>query len=74
MLVGALVFFVVSTWDLLVYQRSQIRRTQDTGQLQGAKLNELPANTQVPESVTEQTTRLLDNAEYHSANETQDPP
>jgi hypothetical protein len=63
MLLGALVFFVVSTWDLLVYKRSQIRRAQDTGQLQGAKLDELPANTQPqePKSVTEQTTRLLDN-------------
>jgi hypothetical protein len=69
MLVGALIFFVVSTWDLLVYKRSQIRRTEGTGQFQSAKPDELTANTQqqAPESVTEQTTRLLDNAEHHSS-------
>jgi hypothetical protein len=62
MLVGALVLFVISTWDLLVYKRSQIRRAQGTGQLQSAKSDQLPANTQrdLPTSVTEQTTRLLD--------------
>ena len=66
MLVGALIFFVVSTWDLLVYKRSQIRRTEDIGQLQSAKPDE-PTQPQVLGSVTEETTRLLPDAKRHSS-------
>jgi hypothetical protein len=72
MLVGALIFFVVSTWDLLVYKRSQLRPKEDIRQLQSAQSNE-PTQPQVPGSVTEKTTRLLPDAERHSTNEIEAP-
>jgi len=69
MLVGALILFLVSTWDLLAYKRSQLRNPQDTGFLPDAKPDRLTGTTQQqlpPTSGTEQTTRLLDTAENRS--------
>ena len=73
MLVGALILFLVSTWDLLAYKRSQLRKTQDRGLLPDAKPDGRTGITHQqlpPTSVTEQTTRLLDTADNRSANKT----
>jgi hypothetical protein len=72
MLLGALILFLVSTWDLLAYKRSRLRKAQDAGLLPAAKPDGLTANTpQIqPTSVTEQTTRFLETTENRSTRET----
>ena len=72
MLLGALIFFLVSAWDMLVYKRSQLRRSQDSEHFLVEKPDEPTVNRQ-PQiraaSVTEETTRLLDTAGNHSTSE-----
>jgi hypothetical protein len=68
MLVGALLFFVISAWEMLVYKRSQVRSPQESVKLpevNGADLM-TTRQSQIPASVTERTTHLLDQAENHS--------
>ena len=70
MLLAALIFFLVSSWDLLAYTRSRTRQTQDKGLLRPAQTAELSPGTdrQISAiSVTEETTRLLDPAKNRSA-------
>lgn len=71
MLLGALILFLVSAWDMLVYKRSQVRRSQES-ELLVVTPDERTANSH-PQihavSVTEETTRLLDTARNHSASE-----
>jgi len=70
MLLGALIFFLVSAWDMLAYKRSQLRRPQEPERFL-VKADE--AATNQPQiraaSVTEETTRLLDTARNHSTSE-----
>lgn len=73
MLLGAVILFLVSTWDFLTYKRSQLRKAHDKELLPVAGPHELTSNNQqqiLPTSVTERTTRLFDTAEKHSTDQT----
>ena len=65
MLSGALILFLVSAWDLLAYKRSQTRRAQNKelpSRTQPVELPETTVRNLAATSVTDQTTRLLDQA------------
>ena len=69
MLLGALILFLASTWDLFAFKRSQIRKAQRTESLPRALADESSATTRqlIGASVTEQTTRFLDPPNNRSA-------
>ena len=63
MLLGALILFLVSAWDLFAYKRSEVQKAQDRELLLPAQVDKPSPKTERQisgTSVTEQTTRLLD--------------